>query len=172
MSSNEHVITLTLVIDDAAAMQAKVQALVSLLLTSYAHNAEMNAIHRPAEVLRITRFIPRLSFRSVVGQRRYLAQHTSAPDYAVLGAGITGLATAYYLRQKDPRCKVTIYEASDRIGGWVGSKRVSVPTGDVVFESGPRSLRPGGNGILSCRLVGQCRGSSYGSFTNTARRTS
>ena len=34
---------------------------------------------------------------------------------AVIGAGATGLATAYYLSKKEH--KVTIYESSNNIGG-------------------------------------------------------
>jgi oxygen-dependent protoporphyrinogen oxidase len=43
---------------------------------------------------------------------------TSPPkDVAILGGGITGLATAYYLSRGPNPPKVTIYEASPRVGG-------------------------------------------------------
>lgn len=74
-------------------------------------------------------------------------------DVAVLGGGVTGLATAYYLTKEFPRARITIYEASDRLGGWISSKRVPVKDGNVLFEAGPRTLRPMGNGILSGMLV-------------------
>jgi oxygen-dependent protoporphyrinogen oxidase len=62
---------------------------------------------------------------------------------AVLGGGITGLSTAYYLMRELPHAKVTIYEGSEKLGGWLQSKRVEVEGGSIVFEQGPRTLRPG-----------------------------
>jgi hypothetical protein len=61
---------------------------------------------------------------------------------AILGSGISGLATAVYLRTLIPTAKVTIYEASGRHGGWIRSKRVRVGDGYVTFELGPRALMP------------------------------
>lgn len=82
------------------------------------------------------------------------APTTNAPSIAVLGGGITGLATAYFLTQQVPRAKITLYEAGDRIGGWLESRRVEVEGGSVLFEKGPRTLRPAQNGVLAARLVG------------------
>jgi oxygen-dependent protoporphyrinogen oxidase len=54
-------------------------------------------------------------------------------DVVVVGGGITGLATAWYLRQADPDLSVALLEASDRLGGkietteWMG----------VPLEAGP-----------------------------------
>ncbi|TGO10979.1 hypothetical protein BTUL_0120g00170 [Botrytis tulipae] len=64
------------------------------------------------------------------------------PSVAVLGGGITGLATAYYLTQMAPHLKVTLYESSERLGGWLRTKYIDVGDGEVVFEQGPRTLRP------------------------------
>nr|POE93473.1 protoporphyrinogen oxidase [Quercus suber] len=72
---------------------------------------------------------------------------------AILGGGITGLATAYYITKFMPGTKVTIYEASDRIGGWLLSKRVPVNDGSIIFEAGPRTLRPTPNGLLAARML-------------------
>ncbi|KAK3687109.1 oxygen-dependent protoporphyrinogen oxidase [Vermiconidia calcicola] len=85
--------------------------------------------------------------------RAYSTEPAPCHNVAVLGGGITGLATAYYLVKELPRAKVTIYEASDRIGGWLSSKRVPVKDGTVLFEAGPRTLRPSSNGALSVRLM-------------------
>lgn len=63
-------------------------------------------------------------------------------NVAVLGGGISGLASAYFLSQKLPRAKIVLYESSSRLGGWLYSKKVDVGSGNVVFEQGPRSLRP------------------------------
>lgn len=53
---------------------------------------------------------------------------------AVLGAGITGLATAYLLLRRG--AEVTIYEAAPRSGGLGGSFR----SGDFVFDFGPHEI--------------------------------
>lgn len=63
------------------------------------------------------------------------------------------MATAYYLTRDDPNVQVTLYEASDRVGGWLSSKRVDVHDGSILFEAGPRTLRPHANGVLTARLV-------------------
>lgn len=66
---------------------------------------------------------------------------TKLYDAAVIGGGITGLTTAFRLAQ-DPSCsKVTLYEGSNRLGGWIQSETVEVDDGEVVFEYGPRTLR-------------------------------
>ncbi|CAG7916198.1 unnamed protein product [Penicillium olsonii] len=60
---------------------------------------------------------------------------------AVLGAGVTGLTSAWQLAQ-DPECEeVVIFEKSNRLGGWIDSERVPVKGGEVLFEYGPRTLR-------------------------------
>lgn len=75
-------------------------------------------------------------------------------DVAILGGGIAGLATAHYLSEEYPDAKVTLYESKPYLGGWMNSKVVDVGNGQVIFESGPRSLRPQApNGTLALRLV-------------------
>lgn len=64
-----------------------------------------------------------------------------ATDIAVLGGGITGLSSAFFITQEIPQAKVTIYEKSNRLGGWLESPIHEVSTGHVVFENGPRTLR-------------------------------
>lgn len=64
---------------------------------------------------------------------------------AVLGGGLTGLTTAYYLAKMLPKTtKITVYEASSRTGGWIRTDRVPVDVdgvqGTVQFERGPRTL--------------------------------
>lgn len=78
-----------------------------------------------------------------------------AKSYAVLGGGVTGLSAAYFLRGKFPHAKITIYEASKRLGGWVDSETIEVDGGKVLFEWGPRSLRPdlSGPGKITAQLV-------------------
>lgn len=64
---------------------------------------------------------------------------------AVIGGGLTGLTTAYYLaKQLPPSASITLYESSDRLGGWIRTDRVPVDVGGVKgtvsFERGPRTL--------------------------------
>ncbi|KAH7160209.1 hypothetical protein B0J13DRAFT_123972 [Dactylonectria estremocensis] len=79
------------------------------------------------------------------GELRAAAPDASRADIAVLGGGLTGLTTAYYLAKKlPPTANITLYEASDRLGGWIRTERVPVDVGGkkgtVLFERGPRSL--------------------------------
>ncbi|KAJ1820027.1 oxygen-dependent protoporphyrinogen oxidase, partial [Coemansia sp. RSA 2598] len=62
----------------------------------------------------------------------------------VLGGGITGLSTAWYLAQRLPQSVgIRLVEGSSRLGGWVRTDRRQA--GDVSFiaEKGPRTLRTG-----------------------------
>lgn len=88
---------------------------------------------------------PKTAEHDLIHQRRH---HT-----AILGGGITGLATAYYITKSMPGTKITIFESSDRIGGWLLSKRVPVKDGSIIFEAGPRTIRPSTNGMLTARLL-------------------
>lgn len=54
---------------------------------------------------------------------------------AIIGGGITGLSTAYYLKQLDSNVEVDLYEASDRFGGKVKTYRDE----DYTLELGPES---------------------------------
>lgn len=67
---------------------------------------------------------------------------------AILGGGITGLTAAHYITRELPNAKVTIYEAGDRLGGWLQSETVEVEGGTVLMEKGPRTLRPGTDAAL------------------------
>lgn len=80
-------------------------------------------------------------------------------DVAILGGGITGLASAFYLSKELPNTHITIYEGSDRLGGWLQTKHVNVANGEMVFEQGPRTLRPNtAAGMVTLNMVGQSRG--------------
>ncbi|OBZ83106.1 Protoporphyrinogen oxidase [Choanephora cucurbitarum] len=82
-------------------------------------------------------------------------------NIAVLGGGISGLSAAYYLARLAPQTtKITLIEGKDRLGGWIKSRRVapgkytsqtelppiSTEKNSVLFEGGPRTLRPKGAG--------------------------
>uniref|UniRef100_W8BF45 Protoporphyrinogen oxidase n=1 Tax=Ceratitis capitata TaxID=7213 RepID=W8BF45_CERCA len=60
---------------------------------------------------------------------------------AVLGAGISGLSAAYYMLQRFGY-PATIYEASNRVGGWIRTERHTDK--GFLFEVGPRTIRPKG----------------------------
>ncbi|KAK9370417.1 hypothetical protein V1509DRAFT_617717 [Lipomyces kononenkoae] len=79
---------------------------------------------------------------------------------AVLGGGISGLSTAYYLSRALPHnVPITIYESSKRLGGYIESTRLMLPnasgTGreeNVLFEHGPRTLRVNKRGVSSVNV--------------------
>lgn len=56
----------------------------------------------------------------------------------MVGAGMAGLAAAHRLEQLAPDARVTVYEATDRVGGVIRSE--AAPPGSVVMEGGPDSL--------------------------------
>jgi len=73
---------------------------------------------------------------------------------AVLGAGLTGLTAAYYVRKYLPHARVTVYESSPRLGGWVDTERIEVETaqggaGYVLFERGARMALTGRPGAFN-----------------------
>lgn len=70
-------------------------------------------------------------------------------NYAVIGGGISGLSTAYYLQRAFPNAQVTLYEGTDRIGGWLRSFEKD----GYLFEGGPVSLRGGRQGLETWRLI-------------------
>ena len=75
-------------------------------------------------------------------------------DVAVLGGGVTGLATTYYLSQQFPNARITLFEASSNLGGWLRSKQINIGNGKILFEQGPRTLRPTNpNGWVTLDLV-------------------
>ncbi|CAG5117159.1 unnamed protein product [Candidula unifasciata] len=60
----------------------------------------------------------------------------------VIGGGVSGLASAYYIQRYLPQfSKVIVLESSKRVGGWVNT---TINPDGCIFEHGPRSLRPVG----------------------------
>ncbi|KAM7200496.1 hypothetical protein V8F33_003942 [Rhypophila sp. PSN 637] len=85
-------------------------------------------------------------------QRRTYAtssQSTESPppkSIAIIGGGLTGLTTALYMSKYVPDAKITIYEKSNRLGGWIDTEKVAVKTPDgkegvVHFERGARLVK-------------------------------
>lgn len=67
-------------------------------------------------------------------------------DIAILGGGLTGLATAFFTHIYNPDARITVYEASNRLGGWIDTEEVTVKTpsgetGKVLFQRGGRMLK-------------------------------
>lgn len=62
------------------------------------------------------------------------AQRTT--HHVIIGAGITGLAAAYFAQKAHPDSPITILEAGTRIGGKVQSERVEGPGGVYLLERG------------------------------------
>ncbi|MCE5295024.1 MAG: protoporphyrinogen oxidase [Chlamydiales bacterium] len=56
---------------------------------------------------------------------------------AIIGAGICGLALAHFIQKFNPQIECTIFEAQDKVGGWLQTKQHN----GAIFECGPRSLR-------------------------------
>jgi oxygen-dependent protoporphyrinogen oxidase len=54
----------------------------------------------------------------------------------IVGAGITGLAAAYFVQKAHPDAAITVLEAGARIGGKVQSERVEGPGGGYLLERG------------------------------------
>lgn len=76
-------------------------------------------------------------------------------NVAIIGGGITGLATAHFLSKISPQTRITLLEGGKRLGGWLHSEVVETSHGNVIFEKGPRTLRPNvPNGLLTLDLVG------------------
>lgn len=68
----------------------------------------------------------------------------------ILGAGISGLAAAWFLKQKyGSHLNLTILEQSARCGGWIQTLQQD----GFLFERGPRSLRSKSIGLGTWQLI-------------------
>ncbi|CDK24949.1 unnamed protein product [Kuraishia capsulata CBS 1993] len=65
---------------------------------------------------------------------------------AVIGSGISGLSFAYYLSKLRPDVKVSVFEATDRVGGYIRTTKHS--QSGLMLEKGPRTLRGASVGTL------------------------
>jgi len=69
---------------------------------------------------------------------------------AVLGAGISGLASAWFLQQKyGSQAEVIVFEKESRAGGWIQT----IHQDGFLFDQGPRSCRASGTGAATLELV-------------------
>lgn len=108
------------------------------------HKCQLQRLFRPSSI-----FIPELlDLRWELETRRHQSSnHQSTKpcpptNIAVLGGGITGLATAYLARQRYPSAQITLLERSSRLGGVIESTKEHLDSStSVVCEKGPRTLR-------------------------------
>lgn len=89
-------------------------------------------------------------------------RHFSLDNIAIVDGGITGLATAYFAARKFPSASITLFEASERLGGAIESTRVTGYRPDdgsaihFLCERGPRTLRVNADrAAVTYELVGQ-----------------
>lgn len=69
---------------------------------------------------------------------------------SILGGGISGLSSAFYLSKMPGQLKVNLFEASSRLGGWISSEKKD----GFIFEAGPRTIRPkGAAGNATLQLI-------------------
>ncbi|CAF1188071.1 unnamed protein product [Adineta steineri] len=69
-----------------------------------------------------------------------------SPTVAIIGGGIAGLVSAYYLAQKAtlskiPHLRILLLERSSRFGGWIRSEQLPTKYDSHIFELGARTLR-------------------------------
>ena len=87
--------------------------------------------------------------RHGIPARRPSLPGSTDADVCIVGAGFTGLWTAYYLKRADPALRVVVLEASfagfgasGRNGGWVTA---ALPGSRARYARGPRGrARAGG----------------------------
>ena len=76
----------------------------------------------------------------------YFSEMQKSLTIGIVGGGIAGLVSAYYLSQKAIRCKIPhlrilLFERSARFGGWIQSRRLDTKYDSHIFELGARTLR-------------------------------
>ncbi|CAF1372834.1 unnamed protein product [Rotaria sordida] len=69
-----------------------------------------------------------------------------SPTIGIVGGGIAGLVSAYYLsqkvaRSKIPHLRILLFERSSRFGGWIQTEQLEKKYDSHIFEHGPRTLR-------------------------------
>jgi oxygen-dependent protoporphyrinogen oxidase len=69
--------------------------------------------------------------------------------YVILGAGITGLSLAFFLKKNFPEDSVILLEKSRRAGGWIQT----IEKDGFSFELGPHSFRGNGPHIAATKLL-------------------
>jgi protoporphyrinogen/coproporphyrinogen III oxidase len=60
---------------------------------------------------------------------------------SILGGGISGLSAAFSIANRFKNVKVKLFESTSRYGGWIKTEKRK---NNVIFEAGPRTIRPKG----------------------------
>ncbi len=68
--------------------------------------------------------------------RRSLRDTVAPARVAVVGSGVAGLTAAYVLSRPDNDCRVTLYEADERLGGHADTHEVDSPEGRLAIDTG------------------------------------
>ncbi|CAK7267206.1 oxygen-dependent protoporphyrinogen oxidase [Sporothrix epigloea] len=90
------------------------------------------------------------SGRGFASSARHSRQPGAAPSrVAVIGGGLTGLATAHYLSMLLPATsKIVLFESGGQTGGWIDSKPTETASASAeMFESGARMVAPQRNAV-------------------------
>ena len=67
----------------------------------------------------------------------------------VVGAGLSGLAAADFLKNRDPSLNVIVLEANDRVGGRLLSQKI----GDCSFDLGGQWILPEHKNLLQVKFL-------------------
>ncbi|CAD8181150.1 unnamed protein product [Paramecium octaurelia] len=59
--------------------------------------------------------------------------------FVVVGAGLSGLSNAFFIKQLYPKAKITLIESSNRVGGMITTRKEN----QFICEEGPRSIKRG-----------------------------
>lgn len=79
-----------------------------------------------------------------------LSKISTKKQFVIVGAGISGLSLGWYLKKRfQEEIELTILDSQSRCGGWIET----VQHNGFLFEIGPRSCRPYGNGIETLKLI-------------------
>lgn len=70
-------------------------------------------------------------------------------DFVILGTGISGLSTGFYLKQKDPHYSVLLLEKENHSGGWVQTLKEK----EFFFDTGPKGFLAKGKGRRTLQMV-------------------
>jgi len=74
-------------------------------------------------------------------------------SHVIIGGGIAGLSTAFYLLKQASVKRIIVLESSNRLGGWIDTTRNKDGT---IYEHGPRTIRPvGPQGANTLHMIQQ-----------------